>query len=79
MMMMGNMRKSTPGETLELLSETKPVHLQIEEQALKTNNRLKQHHANDWDGLSKGKKKGHILKAKEREESLDLPLGQHDR
>jgi ribonuclease HI len=60
LMMMGNFRKGTPGDGLDIITNTLPLDLKIKELMLNTANRLQDKVIHDWAGKSYGKLLGHI-------------------
>ena len=77
-MMTGNYRKGTPSDGLDIATGTLPIDLFLEQEAVKANTRLKPHFTKDWDGLSGGKKIGHIKKAEIEDNKFGLPTVEYD-
>ena len=76
-MMLGNFRKNTPGDALDVITDTMPIDLFIKGEAKKASIRISPHFDNiDWTSMTKNK--GHISRATKSAEELDLPLGESD-
>ena len=77
LMMMGNFRQNTPGDALEVITDTMPLDLFIKGEAAKATFRISPHFETDkWETMCKNT--GHIHKAKKDAEDIGLPLGDPD-
>ena len=77
LMMLGNFRKNTPSDALDVITDTVPLSLFIEGEAMKATFRISPHfEEQDW--RSRTSKEGHIKAADKLANELDLPLGNRD-
>jgi ribonuclease HI len=65
LMQLGNFRKGTPGDGLDIIFNVTPIDLFIEEEILKARTRLSGKLDYNWKGKAFGKKHGHIKMADE--------------
>lgn len=78
LMQLGNFRKGTPGDALEVITDTAPLDLFMEAEMMKCNYRIRPHLDEDWSGFGTRTNQGHILKAKLQEDVLELPAMSRD-
>ena len=64
---LGNFRKGTPGDALDVITDTMPIDLFLKAEMLKGNYRVKPHFDDNWTGMGSKTKIGHVLKAKVNE------------
>ena len=74
LLMLGHMRRGTPTEGLNIITNTLPVELYIEKELLAATYRLRSKVDRTWDGLSEGKAKGHIKFAEDMYASANLEI-----
>ena len=77
-MQLGNFRNGTPGDALDVITDTLPIDLFIKAEMQKCNYRIRPHFDDDWTGYGSKTKLGHILKAKLTEIELNMPYLEGD-
>ena len=74
LMQLGHFRKGTPSAGLDVITDTLPLHLQIQTEMMKTVVRLGDRLTEDWDGERKGlRQQGHIHYAKNLTREANVP------
>lgn len=72
LMMMGNFRRNTATQNLNIITDTIPIELYLKRESLRAGIRLNKHLEFSWTGIGSGKQIGHVKPMKDKLTELNI-------